>query len=81
MLLILFAEETQENRRVVPDQRQSARRITCGLTIFVSGVATTRRPPVWGWTQKVLQQIADVLMVTSYRLDLPLQTAMHCRSG
>ena len=69
----LFAEETQEN----PGALQTKDKARLAHNVWVNHLRQWSRNDAaaarLGLDAEVLQQIADVLIVTSYRLDLPLQ--------
>src|SRR5690606_158194 len=69
----LFAEETQEN----PGAVQTKDKARLAHNVWVNHLRQWSRNDAaaarLGLDPEVLQQIADVLIVTSYRLDLPLQ--------
>lgn len=69
----LFAEETQEN----PCALQTQDKARLAHNVWVNHLRQWSRNDAaaarLGTDAEVLQQIADVLIVTSYRLDLPLQ--------
>lgn len=69
----LFAEDTQENQGAL----QTKDKARLAHNVWVNHLRQWSRNDAaaarLGLDAEVLQQIADVLIVTSYRLDLPLQ--------